>query len=61
MQKGANAFPPKQVVSAVAESSDDDSSDEQVSVVQHCTFLTITATFCSRQTSHTCSHYDDYM
>ena len=30
MQKGANAFPQKQVVSTAAESSDEDSSEDEV-------------------------------
>jgi len=29
-QKGANAFPPKQVAPAAAESSEEDSSEEEV-------------------------------
>ena len=34
MQKGANAFPPKQAVAAAAESSEeDDSSEEEVSIL----------------------------
>ena len=33
MQKGANAFPPKQVVNPADESSEDDSSEEEVETV----------------------------